>query len=61
VILQKIFDINSIDYQDIFMFELPVQLKMPRIDRLYDFLHRDYAEAKQIEEENQMSLASGER
>jgi hypothetical protein len=61
VILEKIFDINSIDYQEIFMLELPVQLKMPSIDRIYDFLHRDYAEAKQIEKENQESLASGEK
>ena len=46
VILDKIFDINSIDYQDFFMMELPVQLKQPRIERIYDFLHRDYEEAK---------------
>lgn len=49
VLLKKIFEINSIDYQDIFMLELPVMLKMPRIDRIYDFLHRDYAETKEIE------------
>ena len=43
------------------MLELPVHLKMPRIDRIYDFLHRDYAETQQIEKENQESLAHGEK
>lgn len=61
VLLMKIFELNSIDYQDIFMLELPVMLKMPRIDRIYGFLHRDYAETKQIEKQNQESLASGEK
>jgi hypothetical protein len=61
VILEKIFDLNSIDYQDIFMMELPVMLRMPRIDRIYDFLNRDYAEAKEIEKQNQESLASGDK
>lgn len=43
------------------MLELPVQLKMPIIDRLFDFLHRDYAETQEIEKQNQESLASGEK
>lgn len=60
-LLDTIFDINSIDYQDIFMLELPVQLKMPKIEWIYDFLHRDYEETKAIEKLNQQSLASGEK
>ena len=56
-ILEKINDLNSIDYQDIFMIELSRQLQLPRLDRYYDFLHRDYEEAKEIEAENQKSFA----
>lgn len=43
------------------MMELPVQLSKPRIERLYDFLNRDYKEAKEIEMDNQKSLASGDK
>ena len=58
-VLEKVNDLNSIEYQDIFMIELSRQLQLPRIDRFYDFLHRDYAEAKEIEAENQKSIAGG--
>lgn len=61
MILEKIFDVNSIEYQDIFMMELPIQLKMPRIERLYDFLHRDYKEAKVIESQNQRAMLKGDK
>ena len=43
------------------MLELPRMLQLPRIERLYDFLERDYAEAKKIEEQLAASLAHGEK
>lgn len=41
VILEKVFDLNNIKYQELLMLDLPIFLKMPRIERLYDFLERD--------------------
>jgi hypothetical protein len=52
---------NEIAYQDILMMELPRMLQLPRIERLYDFLERDFNEAKTIEKENQEALAHGEK
>lgn len=44
VILEKVFDLNNIKYQELLMLDLPIYLKMPRIERLYDFLERDNEE-----------------
>ena len=41
MLLQKIFELNDVKYQEIFMLEIPKLLQMPRIERLYDFLTRD--------------------
>lgn len=43
-LMTKIFDLNEIQYQEIFMLELPRLLQLPRIERLYPFLTRDYEE-----------------
>jgi len=61
ILLLKLFDMNEIAYQDILMMELPRMLQLPRIERLYDFLERDFNEAKTIEKENQEALAHGEK
>ena len=49
VILEKVFELNDIKYQELIMLDLPVMLRMPRIERLYDFLERDNEELVQIE------------
>lgn len=45
-ILAKIFELNDVKYQDIFMMEIPRLLQLPRIERLYDFLTRNYYEKR---------------
>ena len=45
-ILQKIFDLNDIKYQEIFMMEIPRLIQLPRIERLFPFLTRDYSEKR---------------
>ena len=44
ILMQKVFDINHIIYQDLFKIDLPIFLKFPGIQRFYDFLERDYEE-----------------
>ena len=52
MLMFKIFDINDIKYQQIFMLELPRMLQLPRIERFYGFLTRDYEERQQNEEDS---------
>jgi len=61
ILLEKLFELNDIRYQEILMLELPRMLQLPRIERLYDFLERDYSEAKEIEKQNQEAIANGEK
>jgi len=61
ILLHKIFEMNDISYQTMMMMELPRMLQLPCIDRLYDFLERDYHETLEIEEDNKRSLASAEK
>jgi len=49
VILEKVFELNNIKYQELLMMDLPRFLQLPRIERLYDFLERDNEELVQIE------------
>lgn len=60
-LLSRIFEINDIKYQEIFMLELPRLLQLPRIERLYGFLTRDYEERKANEEENALAMASDDK
>ena len=45
ILMEKVFEINHRSYQQLIMMDLPTYLKYPRIERLYDFLERDYEEA----------------
>jgi hypothetical protein len=49
ILLEKIFKLNDIKYQELLMIDLTRFLQMPRIERLYDFLERDYEEMMEIE------------
>jgi hypothetical protein len=60
-LMVKIFELNDIKYQEIFMLELPRLLQLPRIERLFDFLTRDYEERKANEEENAKAMASDDK
>ena len=44
--MTKIFELNDVKYQEIFMMEIPRLLQLPRIERLFPFLTRDYAEMR---------------
>ena len=41
--------------------DLPIFLRQPGVQRLYDFLERDYEEQVEIEKRLNKSLASGEK
>ena len=61
VLMEKVFEINNIKYQDLLKMDLPIFLRQPGIQRLYDFLERDYEEQVEIEKRLNKSLASGEK
>lgn len=61
VILEKVFELNNIKYQELLMLDLSIMLKMPRIERLYDFLERDNEELVQIEKLLKQSQIDGEK
>jgi hypothetical protein len=44
MLLKKIFEINSKDYKDIFMIELPIFLKQNLINRIFPFFEIDHTE-----------------
>ena len=44
MLLKKIFEINSKDYKDIFMIELPIFLKQNLINRIFPFFEVDQIE-----------------
>jgi len=44
ILLEKIWELNNIRYQELLMLDLPVFLRLPKIERFYDFLERDAAE-----------------
>ena len=56
MLMAKINELNDIKYQEIFMLEIPRMLQLPRIERFYDFLTRDYAEKKANDTNNAESL-----
>jgi hypothetical protein len=49
MLLKKIFEINSKDYKEIFMMELPIFLKQNLIRRIFPFFERDHKESISIE------------
>lgn len=51
LLVEKIFEMNETCYQEVMMLELPKFLEMPNIDRIYDFLERDYEEYHAIKKE----------
>jgi hypothetical protein len=49
MLLKKIFEINSKDYKEIFMIELPILLKQNLIRRIFPFFERDHKEILSVE------------
>ncbi len=49
MLLKKIFEIDSKDYKDIFMIDLPIFLKQNLIDRIFPFFEIDRNESVAIE------------
>ena len=49
MLLKKIFEINSKDYKEIFMIELPIFLKQNLISRIFPFFERDHSETVSLE------------
>ena len=49
MLLKKIFEINSKDYKEIFMIELPIFLKQNLISRIFPFFERDHIETVSLE------------
>ncbi len=49
--MERIFEDNETAYQEVMMLEFPKFLEMPNIDRIYDFLMRDYEEYHAIKKE----------
>ena len=49
MLLKKIFEINSKDYKEIFMIELPILLKQNLIRRIFPFFERDHKETLSVE------------
>lgn len=49
MLLKKIFEINSKDYKEIFMIELPIFLKQNLISRIFPFFERDHRETVSVE------------
>lgn len=60
-IMTKIFELNDIKYQEIFMMEIPRLLQLPRIERLFPFLTRDYAEMRINKEEEKVAAVSNSK
>jgi hypothetical protein len=58
MLLSKIFELNDVKYQEIFMLEIPKLLQMPRIERLYDFLTRDADEKAANDDERAKAQSS---
>jgi len=61
LLMEKVFEINHIKYQDLLKMDLPIFLRQPGVQRLYDFLERDYEEQVEIDKRLNQSLASGEK
>ena len=61
ILLEEIFKQNDIKYQELLMVDLARFMQLPRLERLYDFLERDYDEMMAIEEKLRASQASGSR
>ena len=61
LLIEKVFEINHIKYQDLLKMDLPIFLRQPWVQRLYDFLERDYEEQVEIDKRLNQSLASGEK
>ena len=59
--MEAVFEINHIKYQDLLKMDLPIFLRQPGVQRLYDFLERDYEEQVEIDKRLNQSLASGEK
>jgi hypothetical protein len=53
MLLKKIFEINSKDYKDIFMIELPIFLKQNLINRIFPFFEVDHKENLALESDLQ--------
>lgn len=49
MLLKKIFEINSKDYKEIFMIDLPIFLKQNLISRIFPFFERDHNETASLE------------
>ena len=44
LMLNNVFKLNSIEYQEMMMLDLPKMLQQPKIERIFPFLERDYEE-----------------
>jgi len=47
LMLQNVFKINSMEYQEMMMLDFPKFLQFPNIKRIYPFLERDFEEYRQ--------------
>lgn len=59
-ILVKIFEQNDVAYKDFFMMEFPRLLQLPRIERLYEFLTRDYSEKRANQEQAKLAASAND-
>ena len=51
LLLNKIFELNTADYQEVMMLDLPSYLNQPIIKRIYRFFERDHEEKKALKEQ----------